>query len=447
MKKLLLLISVFCGFNSAVRSQIITTVAGGGTAGGFLGGDGGPATAANISHCFQISFDSLGCFYFGGNYSGFVVRKVDPMGIIHTVAGNGTTGYSGDGGPATDAEIENVTCKSDAKGNIYICDHYNSRIRKVDAATGVINTIIGNGTASSTGDGGPASAATVLTPFDVCFDRFGNMYISEYCRVRKVDTFGIITTIAGNGTNAYTGDGGPATAAELSGGYMSIDRDGNLLVAGANIIRIINLSTGIINYFSGDGFAYPFNGDDINADSAHYVVDGLSCDMDGNVYITDYTNSRVRVIDTNHIIHTIAGTGVNGFSGDGGPSTAAQISDAEGVAVDGCGNVYIADGGNFRIRKITFDSGCSVRPEGIVQTSCNNNITLTPNPATQVLTITSPQAMRNIVLTDYLGRAVLRVACGGQRQELDVSALPPGLYVARMELADGEVVVRKVVKE
>jgi sugar lactone lactonase YvrE len=231
------------GYNNDVRyvktTGIISTIAGNGTAG--YSGDGGFAFFAELNAPDGFAFDTLGD-YFIADLSNNRVRKVNKAGIISTVAGNGTAGFSGDGGPADSAELNAVAdIAADAAGNIYIADFNNNRIREVNSL-GIITTIAGNGTAGYSGDGGPATSAELNFPDGVAVDSSGNVYIADNDNnlIRKVSTGGIITTIAGNGTAGYTGDGGPATSAELNNpAGLAVDKSGNVYIAdvGNNVIR------------------------------------------------------------------------------------------------------------------------------------------------------------------------------------------------------------------
>ena len=213
------------------QAQTINTIAGNGTYG--YSGDGGPATSAQLWDIASVAVDGLGNIYIEDNYNQ-VIRKVSTNGTISTVAGNGTQGYSGDGGPATSAQLNNPTgVAADGSGNIYIADAVNNVIRKV-STNGNISTVAGNGTASYSGDGGAATSAQLWDPEGVAVDGSGNIYIADYDnnRIRKVNTSGIISTVAGNGTPGYSGDGGAATSAELSVGCMAVDGSGNIYIAG-----------------------------------------------------------------------------------------------------------------------------------------------------------------------------------------------------------------------
>ncbi len=285
--------------------------------------------------------------------------------IITTIAGNGILGYDGDGGAATLAKMfDPERARTDGAGNIYIADNGNSRIRKVNSS-GVISTFAGNGIVAHSGDGGLAVNAGISFPYSVATDQHGNVYIAEDVTfsglgtggayVRKVNSAGVISTIAGNGTTGYSGDGGPA----INAGFQHIsdlvvDLNGNIYIADNldNRIRKIDV-TGTISTFAGTGIA-TFGGDGGHADSAGLNHPfGLAVDAGGNVYICDVQNSCVRKVNTSGIISTIAGTGTAGYSGDGGQATSAKMNEPVGVATDASGNLYIADAFLKNIRKVS----------------------------------------------------------------------------------------------
>ncbi len=281
---------------------------------------------------------------------------------IYTVAGNGTAAYGGDGGPATLSQVNDPHgVATDAAGNVYISDYENHRIRKI-STTGVITTIAGTGFGAydPTQDGGPATAAWIKWPTGIAVDPSGNVYFSDMGnnRIRKISTSGIITTIAGTLASGYGGDGGPATAAQLFGAWgVAIDLAGNVLIADQlnNRIRKVNMATGIITTIAGMGFT-GFGGDGGPATSSACKLNeptGVAVDGAGNIYIADNSNNRVRKINTSGIISTIAGIGLPyGYTGDGGPASIAKLYYPKGIAADNAGNVYICDWNNNAIRKI-----------------------------------------------------------------------------------------------
>ncbi len=347
---------IICG-STLVSAQIITTVAGNGTAG--FSGDGGQATAAELNWPFDVANDAAGNFYVADALN-YRVRKVNAAGVISTFAGTGTSGYNGDNIAATAANLSLVTgVSTDAAGNVYIADFTNSRVRKVNAA-GIITTVAGNGTFGFSGDGGQATAAGLYFPVNVTFDGAGNMYISDYVnyRVRKVTAAGIISTIAGNGTAGFSGDGGQATAAEINCvSFVATDAAGNIYLSDDQNNRIRKITAaGVISTIAGTGTG-GYNGDGIQATSAEVFFStgngGSALDLAGNMYVGDYGNNRIRQINAAGVITTIGGNGIAGFSGDGGPATAAELKFPFGISIDGGGNIYIADEENSRIRKIT----------------------------------------------------------------------------------------------
>jgi len=350
---------LFCSALSA-NAQIITNVAGTGTAGHT--GDGGQATAANIEFPAGVWPDHSGNFFIAEQGVQYI-QKISSAGVITTVAGNGTGAFSGDGGQATAASIYNPTFAiTDVAGNIYIADFQNSCVRKVNTA-GVISTFAGVGGVSGySGDGGPATAAYLGVNSVLAFDAAGDLYIADVGnnRVRKVNTSGIISTVAGSGTSGYSGDGGAATAAELfSPDGMAFDTSGNLYFSDSynNVVRKVS-TTGTITTVVGNGLGAGlgtggYTGDGGAATACElFTPAGLATDSAGNLFISDRGNNVIRKVNSAGIITTIAGNHTAGSSGDGGPATACEFQNQVGIALGG-GSLYIADYGNSRIRKIT----------------------------------------------------------------------------------------------
>ena len=331
-----------------VANGVITTVAGYGTPG--FSGDGGPATSAQLAHPYDVSVDSAGNLYIA-DYDNQRIRKVS-NGVITTVAGNGTAGFSGDNGPATSAQLNYpMAIAVDASGNIFVADYFDNRVRKV--SNGVITTVAGSGTPGGfSGDGGPATSAQLNNPNGVAVDSAGNLYISDYNnkRIRKVAN-GVITTVAGNGTAGFSGDGGPATSAQLSCSCgVAVDSAGNFYIADGDRIR--KVSSGTISTVAGNGNCC-FAGDGGPATGASFFQPiGVALDSAGGVYISDKFLNRIRKV-SNGVITTVAGNGTAGPAGDNGPAITAQLNQPTGVVVDSAGNLYVADWGNNRVRKVS----------------------------------------------------------------------------------------------
>ena len=399
------LTGVGLGPQVALTPGIITTVAGNGT-GGYTG-DGGPAISAEINAVFRQATDSAGNIYIA-EYANNRIRKVAAAtGIITTVAGNGTAGYTGDGGLATSAELKGPQGVSvDSAGNLYIADFNNFRIRKVNAATGVITTVAGNGSGVYSGDGGAATGAGLVAPGEVKADSEGNLYITDYngCRIRKVAAgTGIITTVAGNGTPGYAGDGGAATSAELQyPGGVAIDSAGNLYITDQrnDRIRKVSATTGIITTVAGNG-TQGFSGDGGAATSAELYYPGtIAIDSANNLYFSDQFNNRIRKVDAGTgVISTLAGTGPSAYSGDGGPATSAQLGGPLGISLDGAGNLYIADYGNDRIRKVDVSQSALKYPTstivGTSDTTDDPQTAIVSNIGNASLTVPPPSSGSN----------------------------------------------------
>ncbi len=285
------------------------------------------------------------------------VRMVSANGVITTIAGNGVSGYSGDGGAATSAALSQPAGLAvDAAGNLYIADSNNGAIRKVTPA-GVISTVAGNGTPGFSGDGGSATSAKLLAPFGIALDSAGNLFVADYYGwIRKVTAAtGVITTIAGNGSIGYSGDGGPATSAQFYNPLgVAVDNSGNVYVADSNngAIRMI-APNGIISTIAGSG-TLAYTGDGGPASQAQFSqVSSVAVDAQGNIYVADTGNSVIRLFPLGGTVTTIAGNGIQGYTGDGGPSTIAEINNPKALTVTTSGNVYFADTGNNAVRLLT----------------------------------------------------------------------------------------------
>lgn len=333
---------------------VITTIAGTGQFG--YGGDNGPALQADIGTPASVVIDSANNLYFSDS-SNHVARKITADGSITTIVGIGSGGYNGDGKQGNLTQLNSPRGLAiDAAGTtLFIADNFNSRIRRL-GPDGVITTVVGDGSFAFFGDNGKASLARAAGPLAVTLDSSGNLYISDTgnARIRKVDTSSTITTVAGNGTAAFTGDGALATAAGLSTpAGIALDSSGNLLVADSGnqrIRRVALATTKTIDTVAGD---FHFHGENGSAATALlFNPSGAAIDSASNLYFADSGNNRVRKLTPSGIISTVAGTGIAGFSGDNGQATTAQLNGPRGVAIDGAGNVLIADTGNNRIRKV-----------------------------------------------------------------------------------------------
>ena len=338
--------------------------------------DGSQATNVALETPSAVAVDALGNLYIADKNDNRV-RKVGTNSVITTVAGNGTAGFSGDSGPAANAQLDSPvgvavdnTVGTPTSGTIYIVDSVNNLIRKVDTS-GHISTFAGNGTSPPAtpthndpiGDGGPATSASLYNPSSVAVDASGNVYITDqYHRiVRKVNPSGtLITTVAGvENTRGFSGDGGQATSAQLdSPAGVAVDASGNLYIADQYNYRIrkVNNTTGVITTIAGTSTP-GFSGDGGQATSAQLDSPaGVAVDAPGNLYITDQGNLRIRKIDTNNVITTVAGTGTAGFSGDSGPAINAQFSlNVGGIAVSSDSTyLYIADFGNTVVRRVNL---------------------------------------------------------------------------------------------
>lgn len=353
MRYLFTFLLVLGGFKGI--SQTITTIAGTGL--WACSGTGGAAMSAGVGQVYSVTTDTAGNVYVGASTCRKVL-KIAPSGIISAYAGNGVGGGLGDGGPATAAQLGQPTSlATDRFGNLYISDNENSVIRKVNAA-GIISTVAGDASVVGggySGDGGPASAALLQWPEGIATDAAGNLYVADNGNsiIRKISTAGIITRIAGDGSWTYSGDGGSALMAGIPCPRgLAVDRYGNLFVSDDVNHRVRKISTaGIITCVAGTGvIGYTGDGGAGNAATLRYPR-GLSTDRVGNLFIADAGNNVIRMVDTGGMIVTFAGNGGPGHSGDGGPATMAQISHPYDVHVDRWGVKYIGELNGAYVRR------------------------------------------------------------------------------------------------
>lgn len=345
---------------AATHSPAIQTVVGTGAAG--YSGDGGPAASATLREPFMCDFDAAGNLYFC-EARNHIVRRVDAgSGIVATVAGTGEAGYTGDGGPAVDATLYEpyALAVDKADGSIYIVDRLNAAVRRVDGATGVISTVAGTGEPGYAGDGGPGHLAQLREPNDCFLDGNGGLLIADIQdqRIRRLElASGVIDTFAGNGEKARGGDGLPARQASILGARaVCMDAAGNTYIAEreGNGVRIVTAG-GIMGTVAGADAERGYAGDGGLALAASWgAPKALRCDAGGNIIVVDTENHAIRRIDAaTGIVTTIAG-GQLGGHGDGGPATDAGLDRPHGCGISADGILYIADSNNHRVRTVAL---------------------------------------------------------------------------------------------
>jgi len=335
-------------------AQNILLVAGNGTSG--YNGDGIQAKSAQLFNPRDVALDKNGNLYIADMYN-HRVRKVDSAGVITTVAGTGNLGFSGDGGSALTADFNYTRGVAvDKDGNLYIADMYNHRIRKV--SKGIVSTVAGTGAVGYNGDNLQATSAQLNLPACVAVESNGALYIAEEDgnRIRKVDTSGIITTVAGTGTAGYNGDGAKATSAQLNApDGVAFDGTGNLYIADSSNNRIRKVALdGTISTVAGTGVAGSLGDGGAAITAQLNRPRAILVDSVGNLYIGDTAGNRVRKVSTAGVISTVAGDGTASYSGDGGAATAARVNGPRGMAMDAGGTLYFADANNYRVRAIVL---------------------------------------------------------------------------------------------
>ena len=337
----------------------IHTIAGTGKPG--HSGDGGRAVEAQLNFPAGLAVDTANNVYIADFFSQRI-RRVDTAGTIHTIAGTGEPSYGGDGGRAVEARLSFPSgVAADHAGNVYITDTGNHRIRRVDAS-GTITTIAGTGEPGYGGDGGQAVEAQLVNPKGVAVDGSGNLYFANYFNfhIRRVDATGTISSVAGS--NEPCGPGDDCRLSRDRG--IAVDEAGNVYIANIDnsYVRRVD-AMGTVSVIAGTRHQPGYGGDGGQAVTAQLRNPlGVAVDKAGNVYIADTANHRIRQIDTTGTIRTIAGTGEPGYGGDGGQAVEAQLASPFALAVDGSGNLYFADLGNYRIRVLTRASSLSPSP-------------------------------------------------------------------------------------
>ena len=439
---------------STIKAQlgIVTTICGTGISGDT--GDGGPANQAQITGAGSGIFDIHGNYYFLQQNS--KIRKIDTAGIITTIAGTGNAGYSGDGGLAITADLNYPKQFAiDSIGNIYIADNGNFRVRKIDVITGIITTIAGNGTNTYSGDGGPAINAGLGYVYSICLDPNGNIYVGGSLHyIRKINTSGIITTYAGTGNIGYGGDGGLAINADIANIVCLLsDKDGNIFVSAGNVRRIDAL-TSIITKIAGNN-VFGYNGENVLADTTSIGVPyAMGFDYYHNLFLAEADNNRIRKIDSMGYIHTVVGTGIGGFNGDNGRSDTTKVYLPEGIAFDSCNNLFFIDLMNYRIRKVAFNPTCAPLVDttdttnSIHNLAAQNSISIYPNPAKEQLTITGGSNAKDIAILNAVGQLVITQKSNSYKASVDISSLKYGLYfIVVKDPATGQKTTKRFLKE
>jgi len=435
-----------------VHGQIITTVAG---TGAFTSGsDGNPATATPLKKPGKVIVDDNGDLYIAETWA-HKIRKVDyATGFVTTIAGTGVAGYNGDNIAASSAQLYNPCGLAlDVTGNLYVADGVNHRVRKINKSTGIITTVAGNeygagGYGGFSGDLGPATAAELNAPGYIVFDKNQHLYISDHLnrRIRKVDIVsGIITTYAGNGSSLYAGDGGVAAAASFSPEGIAFDKLGNLYIADTNsAIRKIDASSNIISTVAGIG-VFGYSGDGASATSAEikWPFD-ISFNRNGTSFFIAEYGGRIRSVDVWGIIQTAAGTATYGYNGDSIAATNAKLNETTGIFVDTCDNLFIADASNGRIRKVTYNPfPCASLSAHIVNTI---KFDIYPNPAKDAINVDNIQGASVYRLTNMLG-IIQQGTLKASSNTISIQSLPTGVYLLEISNNEGERTVMKIVKQ
>lgn len=424
------------GSFSAQAQGTITTIAGTGISG--FGGDGGAAIEARLASPSGVAADAEGNIYIADKNNNRI-RKVNPTGVISSYAGDGVPGWMVAGMPLRYP----VSAFVDASGEVLFTGWMND-MGYYTTESGVTHARFGCGSQGSTGDGGNCLLAKTMTPSGSCEDNYGNTYIADFGsnRIRRVDVAtGIITTIVnGTGTHGYSGDGGDAMAARTSGlSAVFVDPTspgaGHLYFAEANnnVIRKVDLNTGIISTVAGNGSAGYSGNWGLATDAKLRNPGSIFIDHNKMLYFCDRGNNVVRAFNlVRKVVYTVAGNGTAGFSGDGDRSEYAQLSAPNGVWVDNSGNMYIADANNQRIRKVTLGVYTTLpkQSQGGFSGLDNGTIRVYPNPANGIVNINvgADFANANVTVLNTIGQEVYNGTLAGQLNQVDLSNMASGAY-------------------
>ncbi len=431
--------------------QKINTLAGNGTAG--FTGDGFNASGAQLWGPIEVGLDKSGNVYIN-DYNNYRIRKVNTLGLITTLAGTGTPGNTGNGSIATSADIFARGMAVDHRYNVFFSDESNDVIRRINSL-GKIFKYAGGGTTGSqtgySGDGGKADTARFKNPHGICVDDTGNLYIADAGNhvIRKIDTFGFVSTVAGDATlgAGYFGDGGLAVMAQLDSPYaVAVDHKGNLYINdfNNNVIRKVDGTTKMISTLTGTLNVFGYTGDSGPATAALINAPrGMCVDNANSLYFADASNNVIRKVDTFGIITTVAGNGSYGFGGDLGYVTGANFKNPYGVAVDASGSIYIADANNNRIRK-TYSTTV------VNGVNAATRIEAYPNPFNDRIVVAGLSESDNVSVYDITGRLITTAVENNKTGSVNlvVNNIPAGIYFVQVSDNTGSrKAMLKVVKE
>jgi hypothetical protein len=416
-------------------AQVIVTVAGTGIGG--YSGDGGPATNAKMNSPFALAFDKDGNFYFSDD-SYPRIRKVSPSGIITVLAGVNTSGFSGDGGQAIYAEIRGGggLCV-DKNGNVFLADGSNHRIRKI-TTDGIIRTIAGTGISGYNGEGIPATDAQLNYPQGVAVDDTGNVYICDRMnfRLRKIDTAGVISTIAGTGVAGFTPDGARADTAAIDENWCIVrDTVGNIFFTDKSRIRKITAGSGMLTTVAGNG-TNAYSGDGGHATAAAIGTQLFTIDSVGNLFLAEGGECRIRKVSTDGSISTVTGNGLVGVDAEGVSLSLARVNYPSSVSFSPTGDLYFTDKGGGKVRKITLAW------DGVNEVSAKDNrLELFPNPARHTVSISvrSEAEEASVAVADVTGAVVARKTITCNVAHTIATPWPKGIYMVGVVVGDATI--------